>query len=229
MSERRYKLNRKCFEATRALSSEPQHDEKWDYIYVGNGYVCCTNTTKFVRITLPTPGNTGSGLKGTVFHDPQPTVPVIFPRAVFDEMRKRCHGDNVVEMPEGLPAVSNGKYSVPNFEYAVPKPESEENSICVTAKDLIDILQAAAATTDHSRYLIKFRQCKIGPKSVVVINGHRDDGGQEFTGVLMGTKYEGINIPGDRPENVPPPEKQSEKFDEEKIELPMETGRKFRL
>lgn len=229
MSDRRYKLNRKALAVTRALSNEPGHDAKWDYIYVGPDYVCCTNTTKFLRVSTPQPGNNSEGLKGTVFHDPQPTVPVIFPRAVVDEMRKKCHGDNVIEMPEGLPAVSNGTFSVPNFSYAVPKPEFEENSICVTGKDLIDLVQTMNEVTEHSRYILKLRICKIGPKPLLRIDTHHDDGGQECTGILMGTKYDGVNISGDRPENVPPPEKQTEKFDEAKIELPMETGRKFRI
>lgn len=229
MSERRYKLNRKCFAVTRALSTEPQHDEKWDYVYVGNGYVCCTNTTKFLRVSTPQPGNNSAGLTGTVFHDPQPTVPCIFPRQVIDEMRRKCHGDNVVEMPEGLPAISNGKYSVPNFEYAVPKPEYEENCITITLKDLIDVCQTLVEVTDHDRKIGRLRICKIGPKPLLRIDCHHDEGGQECTAIIMGTKYDGVNITGDRPENVPPPEKQSEKFVEESIELPMETGRKFRI
>ena len=214
MDERRYQINRKALAATRAWGTG-DHDVKWDYMYVGPDGCIVTNCTKFIKVDLPRQENA-------------PTAPRIFPRAVIEKVRKELSGDDSVTLPEGLEAKSNGTYSVPKFDHAVPSPEKEVANITVTAKDLIDLLKAAAEVTDHTRYLVRLRIMQVGKNPQLRIDAHRDDDGQAFVGNLMGTHYSGINIPGDKPENIPPLDQQTEKIDEAKLDLPLDSGRKFR-
>lgn len=217
MDERRYHLNKKCFAATRAWGTASDHDTKWDYMQVGPDGVIVTNCVKFMKIDLPPQTNA-------------PTSPRIFSKATIEKLRKDFEGDDdtLVELPEGMEAKSNGTYSVPNFQHAIPAPDKEIAHITVTAKDLLELLKSACDVTDHTRFLIRLRIMQVGKNPQLRIDAHKDDDGQAFVANLMGTHYTGINIPGDKSTDVFPVEMQSEQIDEAKLELPLTEGRKFR-
>jgi len=213
MSERRYQLNRKCYAATRALGKGADADSKWDYMYVSPKGVICTDRVALIRISLPPQEN-------------PPTTPCVFTGAVLTEHKPKT-GDELVTMPEGREAKCDGTLAVPNFSAAIPDPATQLASITVTAKHLISILKAACEVTDHQRHLVRLRICGDGNKNMQLrVDAHRDDDGQEFTGVIMGTVYTGNNIPGDP--NNQTGVKIVETFDEKKLTLPLQEGRKFR-
>ncbi len=213
MSERRYKLNRKCYAATRALGKGKDADPKWDYMYVGPKGCICTDRVALIRVSLPEQENA-------------PTTPCVFTGSVLEENRPKT-GDEIVTMPDGKEAKCDGTLAVPNFSQAIPDPGTQIASITVTAKHLIDVLKAACEVTDHARHLVRLRICGDGNKNQQLrIDAHRDDDAQEFCGVIMGTVYTGTNIPGD-PQNGQQQTK-VESFDERKLTLPLTEGRKFR-
>jgi hypothetical protein len=207
----RYVLNRKAFAATRALAEGADKDPKWDYMHVSPAGVICTDTKSIIKVTLPQQPNKDN------------LAPQVFTSDVFEKLRPKS--DENVTMPEGLEAKSNGKIAVPDFKLAIPGPESQVAYITVTAKSLIKMLRAACEVTDHARQLVRLRICGEGKNQMLRIDAHRDEGAQEFTGVLMGTVYTGQSIPGDKQgtsTNVP------ETIDEKKLSLPLTEGRKFR-
>lgn len=182
MSERRYILNKKCFAATRALAKGRDADPKWNYMYVSPKGCICTDRVALIRVSLPPQSDA-------------PTAPCVFTSDVFEEMRPKTE-DELVTMPEGREAKCDGNLAVPNFSAAIPEPTTQTASITVTAKHLIDVLKAACEVTDHARHLVRLRICGDGNKNQQLrIDAHRDEDGQEFTGVIMGTVYTGSNIP----------------------------------
>jgi hypothetical protein len=208
---RRYILNKKCFAATRALGKGRDGDKHWDYMYVSPKGVICTDRMALIQISLPPQPN-------------PPTTPQVFTSDIFEPLRPKTN-EELVTMPEGAEAKCDGNLQVPNFNAAIPKPETQIATITVTAKHLIDILKAACEVTDHARYLVRLRICGDGNKKQLRVDVHRDDGGQDMIGVVMGTVYTGENIPGDPAGSNPHP---VEAYDEKKLTLPLTEGRKFR-
>lgn len=215
MTERRYKLNRKCFAATRALGKGKDADPKWDYMYVSGKGCICTDRVSIIRVTLPE-------------QDDMPTTPCVFTGSVLAENKPKT-GDELVTMPEGKEAKCDGTLAVPDFKQAIPETTTQIASITVTAKHLIEVLKAACEVTDHARYLVRLRICGDGNKNTQLrVDAHRDDGGQEFTAAIMGTVYTGTNIPGDPQNGNQNQGAKNEAFDEKKLTLPLTEGRKFR-
>jgi hypothetical protein len=213
MNERRYKLNKKCFAAMRALGKGRDADPKWDYMYVSPKGVICTDRVALIRVSLPE-------------QEDMPTAPCVFTGPILEEHKPKT-GDELVTMPEGKDAKCDGTLAVPNFSSVVPEPGTQIASITITAKHLIDILKAACEVTDHARYLVRLRICGDGNKNQQLrVDAHRDENGQEFVGVIMGTVYTGTNIPGDPGNGHTAP--RNEIFDEKKLNLPLTEGRKFR-
>jgi hypothetical protein len=129
-------------------------------------------------------------------------------------------------MPEGLEAKTTGDYTVPNFDVGIPDPQDQMCTITINANRLIDILKGAVEVTDHSRALVRLRLYR---DNFIRVDSHRDNGGQEFMGMVMGTTYDGHGIPGDAPAGTTPRvTAETEKCEEGKLKLPVFEGRKFR-
>jgi len=210
MSYRRWVLNRKAFAAMRAICADAP--DRYKYIHVGPKGITATDTTAIIRVSLPQ----------VVGELPEPRI---FPLEQVKKMMPK--GDESVIMPEGLEAKTTGDYTVPNFDVGIPDPQDQICTITINAERLIDILKGAVEVTDHSRSLVRLRLYK---DNFVRIDAHRDNGGQEFLGMVMGTNYDGHGIPGDAPAGtVPPPlTKETEKCEEGKLRLPVFEGRRFR-
>jgi hypothetical protein len=209
MEDRRYVLNKKAFAATRVMGK----DSKWAYIHVSPKGVICTDARALIRITLPcTPKSE------------MPTSARVFTKAMIENLRPKT-ADDLVTLPEGLEAKSNGCFTVPDFTVGIPDANKQHASIAIDAKMLINLLKAACEVSDHSRNLVRLRLCGTKPP-VLRIDAHRDEGGQEFTGVLMGITYNGACIPGDAIEDSH--QHKSEDVDQKKLTLPLLEGRKFR-
>ena len=217
MSERRFMLNRKCWAVMRAIddiADGPQHqlssEARWKYVHVSSKGVTATDTISLIRITLPY----------TTL--PTPTQAAVFDYETMQNFLPKMEND-FVTMPPGEEAKTSGKYLVPNHEDTIPLPKNQTAVITVNAARLVKILQAAIEVTEHSRNLVRLR---VYP-DCIRIDAHRDHGGQEFLGVLAGTKYTGNCIPGDIPPGVMP-SPASEKAVEKTLHLPLKEGRKFR-
>lgn len=211
MSEKRFKLSRKNFAATRVLAKGKDADPHWSYMYVNSKGTICTDREALIRVSLPDQTDV-------------PASPQVFTKDMLDGMKPS--GDNLVTMPEGREAKCDGELSVPKFDLAIPDPATQTASITVKAKHLIKILKAACEVTGHSMKFVKLRICGDGHNNQQLrIDAPKDEDGQEFTGVLMGTVYTGNNIPGE-PANGNAPK--SETFDERRLTLPLTEGRKFR-
>ena len=210
MSDRRWILNKKCFAALRAIGDAT--DRRWKYIHVGPKGVTCTDTVSLIRVS------------GCAVHEGQPE-PAIFDYETAKKLACDMERADNVTMPEGLPAKTTGQYTVPNHDITIPKPEDQTATLTVDAGRLIELLKAAMEVTEHNKNLVRLRFYN----DFIRIDAHRDTGGQEFMGLLMGTKYNGNCIPGD-PEHVisgtnkPTPET----ADEGHFKLPVFEGRKFR-
>jgi len=210
MSDRRWILNRKAFAAMRAIRADAP--DRYKYIHVGPKGITATDTTAIIRVSLPQ----------VVGEQPEPCI---FP---LEEAKKLMpKGGDFVTMPEGLEAKTTGDYTVPNFDVGIPDPQDQLGTITINAERLIDILKGAVEVTDHSRSLVRLRLYK---DNFIRVDSHRDAGGQEFLGMVMGTNYDGHGIPGDAPAGTTPPTmtKESEKCEEGKLRLPVFEGRKFR-
>lgn len=204
MRDRRYILNRKCFSALKAIG--PGAENRWKYMHVSPKGVTCTDTVSLIRVTLPE-------------SELNPTGPVIFDLDAVKKLQPK--GDEKVSMPEGMEAKTSGKYTVPNFDVGIPDPKNQTATVTVNAERLIQLLKAAMDVTEHSRNLVRLRFYKDS----IRIDAHRDNGGQEFLAILMGTNYNGNCIPGDPPKGSEPV---SEVADEKTLKLPVNEGRKFR-
>ena len=214
-NERRWILNKKAFAALRALNETygAKDTEKWSYIHVSPKGVTATDTSSFIRVTLPKDREKD-----------QPSEPRIFS---YDEaMALIPKKDMDVVMPEGMEAKTSGAYIVPNYEMAIPEPKDQTATLTVNAKFLINMLKAACDVTNHSRSLVRLRF--YGNR--IRIDAHKDNGGQEFMGVLLGTNYNGICIPGDVPEGTATQKApvNDETNDQQKLKLPILEGRRFR-
>ena len=213
MSDRRWILNKKCFAALRAIGDAT--DRKWRYAHIGPKGVTCTDTVSLIRVSLPTEHGVNT----------DPNTPTIFEYEVVKKLANGQFGKGQIEMPEGLPAKTTGLFTVPNHDATVPRPEDQTATITVDAGRLIEILKGAMEVTDHNNNLIRLRFYQ----DFIRVDAHRDIGGQEFLGLLMGTKYNGNCIPGD-PKHVvtgtykPTPETATEGH----FKLPVFEGRKFR-
>ena len=150
-----------------------------------------------------------------------PTECRIFP---LDQAKSLApKGDESVSMPEGIEAKTTAKYKVPNHDVSITEPSKQAASITVNAERLVSILKAAMEVTEHSRNLVRIRL--YGDQ--IRVDAHRDNGGQEFMGLLMGTSYNGNCIPGDPPKGTTA-QPASEAADEKTLKLPVNEGRKFR-
>lgn len=205
--DRRFILNRKCFAALKAIG--PGAEDKWKYIHVSPKAVTATDTVALIRVTLP---------DNKV---PRPETSVIFPLSQVKGLAPK--GDENVTMPEGLEAKTTAKFKVPNHDVSIPEPSKQAASITVNAERLIGLLKAAMEVTEHSRNLVRLRF--YGDS--IRIDAHRDNGGQEFMALLMGTNYNGNCIPGDPPKGTES-QPASEEADEKTLKLPVHEGRKFR-
>jgi hypothetical protein len=220
MSDRRFLLNRKCWAVLQAIDeigpkAHPS-EARWRYVLVSSKGVIATDTVSLIRVTLPYTAT------------PIPEQPAIFDYDTMESLRPKDTdnplnplGDFVV-MPEGEEAKTSGKYIVPNHEASIPTPKSQIAVITVNAARLIRLLQAAMDVTEHSRNLVRLRLYK----DCIRIDSHRDHGGQEFLGLLMGTSYNGNCIPGDVLAGAPA--YTSEMVTEKSLKLPLTEGRKFR-
>ena len=212
MSDRRYVLNRKCFAALKAIG--PGAENRWKYVHIGPKGVTCTDTVSLIRVTLPNLERSGQSWA-------QAIDPVIYDLDTVKKLRPK--GDENVTMPEGMEAKTTGKYTVPNFDIGIPDPKNQTATITVNAERLVSLLKAAIEVTEHSRSLVRLRFFKDS----IRIDAHRDTGGQEFLGFIMGTTYQGDSIPGDAPKGTKP-DSASETCSEKTLKLPVSAGRKFR-
>lgn len=206
----RWVLNRKAFAAMRAIRADAP--DRYKYIHVGPKGITATDTTAIVRVSLPQ-------VVGDLLE------PRIFPLEQAKKLMPK--GDESVIMPEGLEAKTTGDYTVPNFDVGIPDPQDQLCTITINAKRLIDILKGAAEVTDHSQSLVRLRLYK---DNFIRVDAHRDEGGQEFLGMVMGMTYDGHGIPGDAPAGTPSPKMtaETEKCEEGKLKLPVFEGRVFR-
>ncbi len=213
MSERRFLLNRKCWAALRTIDeiSAKAHpsEARWRYVHVSAKGVTATDTVSLIRVTLP------------YTNMPIPAQAAIFDYDTMKELLPNGSQECVI-MPEGEEAKTGGKFIVPNHDASIPLPKYQIATITVNAARLVTLLQAAMEVTEHSRNLVRLRLYK----DCIRIDAHRDHGGQEFLGLLMGTSYNGNCIPGDAPAGTPP--SLNESVHEKPLKLPLTEGRKFR-
>ena len=204
---KKWQLNRKCFAALRALG--PQAASRWKYIHCGPRGVTATDTLALIRISTPAPQTGG---------DPEPRI-----FAADEALALMPKGEEVVTMPDGLPAKTTGKYTVPDHEVTIPGPKDQRFTITVSAARLVEVLKAACEVSDHTQSLVRLRFYE----DYIRIDAHRDTGGQEFMALVMGTTYNGKGIPGDAPVgSVAKPA--SEECTEKTLVLPVYEGRVFR-
>jgi len=70
------------------------------------------------------------------------------------------------------------------------------------SKDRWILNRKAFAAMRASRALVRLRLYK---DNFIRVDAHRDHGGQEFMGMVMGTNYAGNGIPGDAAPGTQPP------------------------
>lgn len=183
------------------------------YVYVGLKGVTATDTVSLIRVTLPSQEfNKFETLP----------EPAIFEYGAIKKLAATLGRKEVIEMPEGLPAKTTGTFVVPNYEMTIPKPDDQTASIVVDANRLVELLKAAIEVTEHNKNLVSLRFYK----DFIRIDAHRDIGGQEFLGLMMGTNYSGDGIPGDA--KNPTHKSAPETVDDGHFKLPVFEGRKFR-
>lgn len=184
-------------------------DKRMKYIHVGPKGTSVIGPHIVARVSLP---------------EPQTMAPAaIIPQAQVDELRRPPESADLVELPEGLPAVTQPEYLVPQIDKCFPAPEHQTAEFTCNGDLLRKLLTVACEVSKDSDKTVRLRIC--GDFNTLRIDTYRQPGDQEFCGVLKGMEYAGDYIPGEPAAAAPRTEK---KPVQKAMGLKVATGRRFR-
>ena len=175
-----YQLNGKNLAVARMMPRGPKADKRLKYVHVSSRGTACLTPSYLVRVSLPDV-------------DSQPTGSVIYPQKMIDELPAEHFEHLVRNMPEGKVAVTGPEWFIPKFEQMIPTPQSQTASITLSGELLLKMLKIAVEVSEDSQKTLRLRICD----GKLRVDNYRQEGDQEFLGVLSEIAYEGGLIPGD--------------------------------
>jgi hypothetical protein len=218
-----YKINSKNLSVARLMPRGPKADKRLKYLHTGPSGTTCLTPSYLVRVSLPA-------------DQPQPKFPVLYTQDQIDNLNGRCFtsssdGIGTFDMGDGRPAVNGPAYTVPKIDDSIPDPSDQLATFTCNGEILLKMLKIANEVCDDSQKPLRLRLYgKINPDDPTQvgelrIDTYRQEGAQEFLGVLKGLEYYGDLIPGDKTKTAPvkeePPKQRTET-------LKVSTGRRFR-
>ncbi len=214
-----YKLNAKNLAVTRLMPRGPKADKRLKYMHTGPQGTTCLTSSYLVRVSLPS---------GEV----QPRLPVLYTQNQIDEQAQRFHGlAGTFDIGDGRPAVNGPEHTVPKIDDVIPDPADQTATFTCNGEILLKMLKIVSEVCDDSEKPIRLRLYgKVDPAdptqaAELRIDSYRQDGRQEFLGILKGMEYYGNLIPGDMPHDTPAKEEAPKQITET---LKVSTGRRFR-
>lgn len=207
-----YRVNGKNLAVGRLMPRGKTADKRLKYIHVGPKGTSVVTPNVVARVSLPE------------VHYTSLNPPAIIPQEQIDAMpRLAPESEDIVELPEGLPACSQPQYLVPQVDKCFPEPQHQTAEFTCNADLLRKLLTVACEVSRDSDKVVRLRIC--GEYNTLRIDNYRQPGDQEFCGVLKGIEYVGDYIPGEAPSDTPKVEK---KPVQKVIALKASTGRRFR-
>lgn len=192
-------------------------DKRMKYIHVSSKGTSVITPEMVARVSLPA----DAGVSG--FH-----VPAIIPQSELDKLRPLTtpESDELIELPAGLPAVTQPEYVVPQIDKCFPAPEHTTGTFTCNADLLRKLLTVACEVSKDGDKTIRLRIC--ADFNTLRIDGYRQPGDQDFCGVLKGIDYTGEYIPGELPTGYSPTAKPEMKPTQRALGLKVNSGRRFR-
>lgn len=204
-----YRVNGRNLAVGRLMVRGKNADKRLKYIHVGPKGTSVVTPLTVARVSLP---------------EPQTLNPAaIIPQAEVDKIRLAPESNDTVDLPEGLPAVTQPEYLVPQLEKCFPQPEHQSASFTCNGDLLRKLLTVACEVSKDSDKTVRLRIC--GDFNTLRIDNYRQPGDQEFCGVLKGIEYVGNYIPGEAESIVPNAER---KPMQKALGLKIAQGRRFR-
>ena len=207
-----YRVNGKCLAVGRLMVRGKDADRRLKYLHCGSQGMTVVTQEVVARVSLP---EQEKGL---------PLGTLLYSQEKIDSIKRPAPESNeVVQLPEGEPAVTGPHYLVPQIDKCFPSPQEQTYAMTVNGDLLRKLLTVACEVCKDSDKTMRLRFCK--ETNSLRIDTYRQPGEQEFVGVIKGMKYTGNYIPGDASNDVPVVE---QKPIQGNIVLSPSTGRKFR-
>jgi hypothetical protein len=208
-----YKVNAKNLAVTRLMPRGPKADKRLKYMHVSPQGTTCLTPSYLVRVSLP--------------QEPQPRLPVVYTQKQIDDGDWVNYGNRgeSFDMGDGRPAINGPEHIIPRIDDAIPMPKDQTATFTCNAATLLKMLKIVNDVCDDSEKPIRLRLYGGENATELRIDAYRQEGKQEFLGVLKGMEYYGTLIPGDKPSDTPVKEEPPKQITET---LKVSTGRRFR-
>jgi hypothetical protein len=203
-----YKVTGKNLAVGRLMVRGKDAEKRLKYLHVSPKGTTVITTEMVARVSLPA---------GQPAFGPQRVIP----QEQIDTIDSSPFRDDLIELPEGEPAITGPQFLVPDFDF--PGPESTTAEFTCNGNLLRKLLTVAGEVSRDSQSIVRLRFCK--DLNSLRVDIYRQPGHQEFCGALKGIKYDGSYIPGELASGEAKQEKRPEQA---KMVLKVATGRKFR-
>ncbi len=209
-----YRVNGKNLAVGRLMVRGKDAEKRMKYIHVSPRGTSVVTPHLAARVSLPD-GNASFGTN------------VVIPQAQIDKVKTNPFLPDVVDLPEGEPAMTGPHYVVPQFDNMFPEADDQVSSFTCNGDLLRKMLTVACEVSEDSNKTVRLRICKDSTSETgkLRVDIYRQPGKQEFVGVIKETKYNGRYIPGEKVDGKSVVE---EKPQQAAMMLKVATGRKFR-
>lgn len=199
-----YQVNGKSLSVLRLMAKakypSPEMTEKLKrlrYLHVGPDGTSVVTNALAARVSLP------DASKG---HQHEILVPC-------DDLkfeRPAPESDKLVELPDGVPAITGPKWVVPDWAKVFPGPGRQVAKFTCNGDTLRALLTSACEVCDDSDKTVTLRLCDSigtnGRTRVLRIDTYTQPGEQSFCAILKEMEYDGNYIPGEPTADAPKPE-----------------------
>src|SRR5208282_969531 len=185
-----YRVNGKCLAVGRLMVRGKDADRRLKYLHCGSQGMTVVTQEVVARVSLP------EHEKG------MPLGTLLYSQEKIDSLKRPAPESNeVVQLPEGEPAVTGPHYLVPQIDKCFPSPQEQTYSFTVNGDLLRKLLTVACEVTNDNEKTMRLRFCPAS--NSLRIDTYRWPGEQEFVGVIKGMRYDGSFIPGDVQKDAP--------------------------
>jgi len=212
-----YQVNGKCLAVGRLMVRGKDAEHRLKYLHCGPQGLTVVTPNIVARVSLPEQER----LPG---QERLPLGTLLYPQGAIDALKRPApESKEIVQLPEGEPAVTGPYFLVPQIDKMFPSPQEQTYQFTVNGDLLRKLLTVACEVTNDSEKTMRLRFCK--ETNSLRIDTYRQPGEQEFVGVIKGMKYIGNFIPGDLQKDTSVVESKPVQGN---IVLKPSTGRRFR-
>ena len=186
------RVNRKNLAVSKLMARGKDADKRLKYLHVSPRGTTVVTPTYVAQVSLPAPVHMGEGPL-----EPLGVPTVVIPQDEIDRLRlKTAMAMEVVELPEGEPAVTGPNFLVPQVDKIFPDPMYTTAVFTCNADTLKRLLTVACEVSDDEDKIVRLRFCK--DINALRIDAYRQPGEQEFCAAMTGMTYDGGYIPGEK-------------------------------